>query len=237
MRRGAGVLQRQQPGQGAAQAPRLDEAGRVAGLREMRLQNQDAPGDGGQHIQEFARLVQVIEQTAAENRVEYPVGCRVPHIVADELQVRKIDFGLHVTADLDIGFAHVDPQGLESEPRELHRVAALETAQIGDAQAGLVGGKRGVENALGGEKPGMGIDRQPLVGLGVGAVVQSNVVGGKLHQRWCSPTPATSRARDILLDAFDYSGLAPHIRCAAVIVLASSMVTVMGPTPPGTGVM
>src|ERR1700735_1536409 len=106
----------------------------------MRLQNQDAPGDGGQNIQEFARLVQVIEKTATENRVEYPVGGRVPHIVADELQVRKIDFGLHVAADLDVGFAYIDPQGLKSEPRELHRVAALETAQIGDAQTGCVGG-------------------------------------------------------------------------------------------------
>src|ERR1700722_7484098 len=150
----------------------------------MRLQNQHTPGDGGQDVQEFARLVQVIEQTAAKYGVEHAVFRRIPDVVADELQVRKIDLGLHVTADLDIGFAHVDSHRLESEPSELHRVAALETAEVGDAQAGLIGGKCRVENALGGQEPGVGSDRQSLVGLGVAAVIQSNVMGGKLVQRW-----------------------------------------------------
>src|ERR1700721_1798803 len=98
MRRGAGVLQRKDSRQGTAQAPRLDEARRIAGLRKMRLQNQDAPGDGGQDVEEFARLVQMIKESAAESRVECTVLRNVPHIVADELQGRTIDLVLPGTA-------------------------------------------------------------------------------------------------------------------------------------------
>src|ERR1700722_13901111 len=67
MRRGTGVLQRKDSRQGTAQAPRLDEARRITGLRKMLLQDQDAPGDGGQDVEEFARFVQVIKETAAES--------------------------------------------------------------------------------------------------------------------------------------------------------------------------
>src|ERR1700679_3046236 len=136
----------------------------------------------------------MIKEAAAERRVECTVGRDVPHIVADELQVRKIDLGLHVAAGFDVGFAYVESHRLESQPREFDRVAPFEAAQGGDAEGGFVAGKRGIEDALCGQKPGMGIDRQSLVGLRIGAVIQPDVVGGKLYQRSCSPLAGMSRA-------------------------------------------
>src|ERR1700728_3702567 len=113
----------------------------------MSLKNQNAPGDGGQNVQEFARLVQMIEEAAAERRIEYTVRRDVPHIVADELQVRKIDLGLHVAAGFDVRFAYIESHRLKSQPREFDRVAPFEGAQVGDAQAGFVAGKGGIEDA------------------------------------------------------------------------------------------
>ncbi len=58
---------------------------------------------------------------------------------------------------------------------------------------------------------------------------------GSARQRLVSENYSGERADDVEGDV-PVDG-ASHIRCAAVMVLASSMVTVIGPTPPGTGVM
>ena len=55
--------------------------------------------------------------------------------------------------------------------------------------------------------------------------------GGLENWRWKQPMKASTRAHDQILQAM-VDAMAPH---QATTVFTSSMVTVIGPTPPGTG--
>ena len=63
-----------------------------------------------------------------------------------------------------------------AEARKLDGVAALETAQVGNPQMPFITGKGCIQNAFCREKPRVHVHRVTDIGLGIGTVVQANVM-------------------------------------------------------------
>src|ERR1700687_3598902 len=103
----------------------------------------------------------------------------VPGIILDECQVGKVGMLLDVAAGSDIARADFNPDRLETHAGKLDGEPALQAAEVGEAKAAFVAWKDEIETAPGREKPGVGSHRQSVLGPGVDAIVQKNVVGGE----------------------------------------------------------
>src|SRR5271168_1566905 len=119
----------------------MDKARRIAGFGKMALKNEQPVGYAGQQVEKRPRLIEMIEQSAAKDRIEGSVIGDVPGIVAHEPKIRQRGPRLYVAACFDIQFPHIEPERLESEPGEFDAVPPLQAAQVRNPKISLVPGK------------------------------------------------------------------------------------------------
>lgn len=106
----------------------MNKSGRIVRFREMGLEDQNALRLSRQEVQKLARLVDVIEQPAAEGHIKLAIIPDIPHVIADEFEIRQFDFRLDVAARLDVGFADIETQCLPAQARKFNGVTTFETA-------------------------------------------------------------------------------------------------------------
>lgn len=83
----------------------------------------------------------MVQQTGAEDGVEFPVRADVAHVVAYELQVRQLDAVGYPFAGREVVGLAFDPEHVVAGAREVNRVAALQAPKVGHP------GGRGTEEA------------------------------------------------------------------------------------------
>jgi len=141
----------------------------------------------------------VVEETAAEDRVEDAVVGEVPDVVADEPQVPEAELLRDVLAALEVRLAPLDPERVEPGARELDRVPAFEAPEVGDARfRSTVGRERGAESAHRRGADAAVLDERLFRAARALAARQLDVVRREFH----SPNiTAVSRARRFRGDA------------------------------------
>lgn len=79
------------------------------------------------------RILQVVEEAAAEDGIEEPVVGDVEGVVVDEPEIRQVGLRFDVVAGRHVQLANLDPEDLKSHAREPDRVPAFQAADIGQA--------------------------------------------------------------------------------------------------------
>lgn len=91
----------------------------------MRLENQQLVRYRREGFQVLLRILQVVEEAAAEDGIEEPVVGDVEGVVVDEPEIRQVGLRFDVVAGRHVQLANLDPEDLKSHAREPDRVPAF----------------------------------------------------------------------------------------------------------------
>ena len=100
------------------------------GIGDMGIDNGDAPARLHYLCDKFARLIQVIKEATAEDRIEDTILPEIADIVTREVQVGQMGPSFDSLTILKIALPNLDAQHLEASARQFDAIATLQASQI-----------------------------------------------------------------------------------------------------------
>ena len=150
------------------------------GLGDVSIDNDDPAAHLRHQIDEFARLIQMIKEATAENRIEDTILRQVVDIITRECQVGQIGSRFDSLTILKIALPDLDAQRIETSTREFDGIATLEAPKIDNPFASEAIRKQYPQESLGELKQRNIFHLPGLLRLGQRPVVKPDVVRRKV---------------------------------------------------------
>jgi hypothetical protein len=118
------------------------------GIGDMGIDNSDAPAHLRHLFDKFARLIQVVKEATAENRIEDAILPQIADIITREGQVGQMGCRFDTLTILKIALPNLDAQHIEASAREFDAVATLQASKIDNTFASGTIGKKHPQELL-----------------------------------------------------------------------------------------
>ena|ERR1019366_3569426 len=99
-------------------------------IRDVGIDNDDPLAYLRHQIEEFVRLIQVVQEATAKNYIEDTILGQVVDIITRERQVGEIGRRFDALTIVKIALPDLDAQRIETSTRQFDGIATLETAKI-----------------------------------------------------------------------------------------------------------
>jgi hypothetical protein len=100
------------------------------GIRNVGIDNDNPLAHLRHQVDEFARLIQVVKEAAAENHIEDTIFRQVVDIITRESQVGQIGSRFDSLTIRKITLPHFDAQRIKTSTRQFDGIATLEAPKI-----------------------------------------------------------------------------------------------------------